>query len=94
MAGLGFIAMGISSSYGRGVSKSSGSNYQDKTKALKKIESTRKIPLKLSYEEVTLIRQLDEQGVSRKQIFADHVVGKMAYASMLNVLNYTTRVWS
>lgn len=97
MASLGWIGLGMTSVAGRGVGKQSGNMslaaMAAKKEQLAKAASKRKVPFKLSYEEVKHIRSLDEQGVNRRKIFEDHVEGKMTYESMLGVLNYLTRVW-
>jgi hypothetical protein len=51
----------------------------------------RKTPLPLSDEEVRFIRKLDEVNIPRKQIFDDHVKGKMTYHGMINILEGITR---
>jgi hypothetical protein len=96
MASLGFIGMGISSVSGRGVGKHSGNNSLAALIAKKKKDTTKisNKNCKLTYEEVKFIRKLDEEGICRKQIFANHVEGKMRFDSMVSVLNYITRVWS
>ena len=98
MASMGWLGLGMTSVSGRGVSKQSGNNnlgaVAARAEKLEKAKSKRKVPLKLTYDEVQLIRALYEKGVSQKDIFAEHVEGKMTFSSMLNVLNYTTRVWS
>ena len=96
MASLGWIGLGMTSVAGRGVGKQSG-DMSLAAMAAKKEQldkaSKRKVPFKLSYEEVKHIRSLDEQGVKRRKIFEDHVEGKMTYESMVGILNYLTRVW-
>ena len=96
MASLGFIGMGISSVSGRGIGKHSGNNSLAALVAKKKKDHAKisNKNCKLTYEEVQFIRKLDEQGVPRKDIFAQHVEGKMRFDSMVHVLEYITRVWS
>ena len=89
-----FIGMGLASTASRGFrGMATGRNQGEKAKDKAEKPKANK-NWKLTFEEVQLIRSLDEQGVKRRQIFEQHVEGKMSYEGMMNILNYITRVYA
>lgn len=86
-----FINLGINSSSSMGHRTCIGSPTSTKKKYGSTKTSGRKTPLPLSDDEVRFIRKLDEVGIPRKQIYEDHVKGKMVFTSMCNILNGITR---
>ena len=84
-----FINLGINSSSSMGHRTCVGVPTSKKFGSTK--TSSRKIQLPLSDDEVRFIRKLDEAGIHKKQIYDDHVKGKMTYTGMCNILNGITR---
>lgn len=90
MASLAFINIGFSSSGGTACRRFSlGQGFQSKKNKSNYVSRPADLPL--SFEEVQMIRKLDDAGIKRKEIFKMHVQGKMTYAGMINILEYITR---
>ena len=86
-----FINLGINSTSSMGY-RTGQRTIVDGTKRYGNTKSSnRKTPLPLSDDEVRFIRRLYEANIPRKQIYDDHVKGKMTYAGMCNILEGITR---
>lgn len=85
-----FLMLGVANSNEKGKGLSVMQIEENaKRKNLKKTSPKRQ--LKLSTDEVELIRKLDKT-LPRKEIFAKYVEGKMTYLGMCSILNYVSRV--